>query len=118
MFLTIVLLLGLVYYSVRVYLENDAMIKARYLAKEYLEEKKISDSEEINKIISGFDYINNIGIKCVNYNLFFGIIVKILIFSIICIVRQEIWNANKKTGTKNFVILVTAAKITILDVEY
>ena len=87
MFLTILLLLGLVYYSVRVYLENDAMIKARYLAKEYLEEKKISDSEEINKIISGVDYINNIGIKCVNYNLFFGIIVKILIFAIICIVR-------------------------------
>ena len=87
MFLTILLLLGLVYYSVRVYLENDAMIKARYLAKEYLEEKKISDDEEINKIVSGFDYINNIGIKCVNYNLFFGIMVKVLIFSIICIVR-------------------------------
>lgn len=87
MFLTILLLLGLVYYSVRVFLENDAMIKARYLAKEYMEEKKISDDEEINKIVKGFDYINNIGIKCVNYNLFFGVIVKVLIFSIICIVR-------------------------------
>ena len=87
MFLTILLLLGLVYYSVRVFLENDAMIKARYLAKEYMEEKKISDDEEINKIVKGFDYINNIGIECVNYNLFFGVIVKVLIFSIICIVR-------------------------------
>ena len=86
MFLNILLLLGLVYYSVRVYLENDAMIKARYLAKEYMEEKNISSIDEINKIVSGFDYINNIGIKCVNYNLFLGIMVKVLIFSIICII--------------------------------
>ena len=86
MFLNILLLLGLVYYSVRVYLENDAMIKARYLAKEYMEEKNISSIDEINKIVSGFDYINNIGIKCVNYNLFLGIMVKVLIFSIISII--------------------------------
>ncbi len=86
MFLNILLLLGLVYYSVRIYLENDAMIKARYLAKEYMEEKNISSIDEINKIVSGFDYINNIGIKCVNYNLFLGIMVKVLIFSIICII--------------------------------
>ena len=85
-FLNIMLLLGLVYYSVRIYLENDAMIKARYLAKEYMEEKNISSIDEINKIVSGFDYINNIGIKCVNYNLFLGIMVKVLIFSIICII--------------------------------
>ena len=85
-FLNILLLLGLVYYSVRIYLENDAMIKARYLAKEYMEEKNISSIDEINKIVSGFDYINNIGIKCVNYNLFLGIMVKVLIFSIICII--------------------------------
>ena len=40
LFLAIFLVLGLVYYSIRTYLENDAMIKARFLAKEYMEEKQ------------------------------------------------------------------------------
>ena len=50
-FLSIYLLLSLVYYMVRIYLENDAMINAKYLAKEYMEEIKISSKEEINKIV-------------------------------------------------------------------
>lgn len=86
MFLNILVISSLVYYAVRVYLENDAMIKARYLAKEYMEEKKISTADEIEKIVSGFDKINNIGIKCTNYNLFLGIMIKILTFSVICII--------------------------------
>lgn len=86
-FLNIFLLLSLVYYMVRIYLENDAMIKARYLAKEYMEEKKISSGQEITKIISGFDKINNVGIKCVNYHFFLEIMVKVLIFSTICFIR-------------------------------
>lgn len=87
MFLTILTFLGLIYFMVRMYLENDAMIKARYLAKEYIEEKKISSLEEINKLINGFDKINKIGIKCINYNLFLSIIIKNIIFCIICIFR-------------------------------
>ena len=38
--ITTLAILGIVYLIVRMYLENDAMIKARYLAKEYMEEKK------------------------------------------------------------------------------
>ena len=87
MFLSVLLLFSLVYYMVRMYLENDAMIKAKYLAKEYMEEKKISTKEEIQKIVDGFDKINNIGIKCINYNMFLNIIIKILIFCVICIIR-------------------------------
>lgn len=87
LFLSILLLLGMAYYMVRIYLENDAMIKARYLAKEYMEEVKISDSEEIEKIVEGFDKINTIGIKCINYNLFLNNIIKVIIFAIICIIR-------------------------------
>ena len=70
MFLAILLILSMVYYVVRSFLENDAMIKARYLAKEYMEKKKISSQEEINRLIAGFDKINSVGIKCVNYNKF------------------------------------------------
>lgn len=84
-FLTILILFGFTQYIVRAYLENDAMIKARYLAKEYMNNKKISDGQEVEKIVKGFDNINDIGIKCVNYNLFLSVMAKTLIFSIICI---------------------------------
>ena len=87
MFLNILFLFSLVYYMVRMYLENDAMIKARYLAKEYMEEKQISKKEEIKKLVNGFDKINKIGIKSINYNIYLSIIIRILIFSIICIIR-------------------------------
>ena len=87
MFLNIFIIFGLIYYVVRSYLENDAMIKARFLAKEYMEEEKILRQDEINKIIKEYDKINNIGIKCVNYNLLMGILIKIIIISLICCIR-------------------------------
>lgn len=87
LFLSIYLLLSMVYYMVRIYLENDAMIKAGYLAKEYMEEEKISTPEEISKIVQGFDKINTLGIKCVNYQFFLNIIIKLFIFSLICMIR-------------------------------
>lgn len=87
MFLGIYLIFSLVYYMVRIYLENDAMINAKYLAKEYMEEIKISSKEEIDKIVKEFGKINDIGIRCVNYKFFLNIIVKLLIFLGICIIR-------------------------------
>ncbi len=86
MFLAILLILSMIYYTVRAFLENDAMTKARYLAKEYMEEKKISSQEEIDKLVDGFDKINNIGIKCTNYNLFIEIMMKVFIFAILCLI--------------------------------
>lgn len=84
MFLVIFLIFSMIYYMVRVFLENDAMIKARYLAKEYMEEKKISSPEEINQLVAGFDRINAIGIKCINYLFFREIMIKLLLLSILC----------------------------------
>ena len=84
-FLSILIILSFVYYMVRAFLENDAMIKAKFLAKQYMEDIKISTKEEIEKIVSGFEKINNKGIKCINYNLFLGCMIKILIFLIVCI---------------------------------
>ena len=83
MFLTIFLILSMIYYMVRVFLENDAMIKARYLAKEYMEEKNLSSPEEIKKLVAGFDNINDVGIKCINYLFFMQIMVKVLIIAIL-----------------------------------
>ena len=45
MFSNILLILSFVYYAVRIFLENDAMIKAEYVAKEYMEEQGISSKE-------------------------------------------------------------------------
>lgn len=85
MFLTIFLILSMIYYTVRIYLENDAMIKARYLAKEYMEEKKISSLEEIKKLVEGFDKINSVGIKCINYHFFMEIMIKTFVLAILCL---------------------------------
>lgn len=87
MFLAILVLMGLIYYVVRAYLENDAMIKARFLAKDYMEDKGISDQKEIEKIVNRLDELNDIGIKCVNFNLFTSTVIKNIIFCLICIVR-------------------------------
>lgn len=84
MFLVIFFILSMIYYSVRVYLENDAMIKARFLAKEYMEEKKISSPEEIQQIVAGFDKINRVGIPCITYYFFREIMMKVFLISFLC----------------------------------
>lgn len=87
MFLVILSIGGFIYYFVRSYLENDAMIKARFLAKEYLECKKISTKEEIQCIIDNLDKLNNVGIKSINYLLVASVITEIIAFCIICVIR-------------------------------
>lgn len=86
LYLNIFLLLSMVYYMVRVFLENDAMIKAKYLAKEYMQEKNISNKEEIEEIVDGFTRLNDAGIKVVNYQLFMQILIKVIIFSIVALI--------------------------------
>ena len=86
LFLAIFLVLGLVYYSIRTYLENDAMIKARFLAKEYMEEKNISTKKEIESVIKKYDELNDMGIKIVNFKFFEGIITKAVILSFIFLI--------------------------------
>lgn len=85
MFLAILVILGLVFYVVRTYLENDAMIKARFLAKEYMQEKDISTQNEIDRIVNKYDELNNIGIKVTNFQLLGKVFVKVIIFALICI---------------------------------
>ena len=63
------------------------MIKARFLAKEYMENKKISSKEEIKEIVDHFDKLNNIGIKSVNYALVSQVILVIITFCVICLIR-------------------------------
>ena len=86
LYLCIFLLLSMVYYMVRAFLENDAMIKAKYLAKEYMQEKSISTKDEIDKIIDGYTRLNDEGIKAVNYQLLLEILIKVIIFSVVALI--------------------------------
>ena len=82
LYLSIMLILSYTYYFIRSYLEDDAMIKAKYLAKEYFEETKISSPEEINSIIQSYEKINNIGIKTVNFQIMLQTLIKTIILAI------------------------------------
>lgn len=86
LFLIILILLGYMHYFIRSYLENDAMIKARFLAKEYMEESNILEKQEIEKLINQYDKLNNLGVKFTDFDLMFKTLVKFFIFALICLV--------------------------------
>ena len=82
----ILTILGLIYYFIRSMLEFDAMIKAKYVAKDYMEKCNCCTNEEIQEIVEGYDKLNNIGIKGANLELLFNIIIKVIIYCVICII--------------------------------
>lgn len=82
LYISIMITLSYIYYFVRSYLEDDAMIKAKYLAQEFMEEVKISSQEEINNIVQSYDKLNDIGIKTVNYQLMLETLIKVIILAI------------------------------------
>ena len=86
MYSNIFLILSFIYYVVRVFLENDAMIKAQYIAKEYMQEQAVATEEEVNKIFEGFQNLNKGLIKGTNCNLFTGIMIKLVIFNALALI--------------------------------
>lgn len=86
MFSNILLILSFIYYVIRVFLENDAMIKAEYVAKEYMEEQNISSPEEIKKVCNGFKKLNDGCIKGTNCSLFIKIMIKVVIFNVLALI--------------------------------
>ena len=86
LFLNIFLILSFIYYTIRIFLENDAMIKAEYLAKQYLEEKNISNKIEIKEIVKGFKDLNKEIVKSTNVNLFTKIMTKVVIFNLLALI--------------------------------
>ena len=70
LFSNIFLILSFIHYVIRIYLENDAMMRAEYLAKEYMKEQNISSDVEIHKVSDGFKKLNDKCIKGTNCNLF------------------------------------------------
>ena len=82
----ILLIFSFIYYAIRIFLENDAMIKAEYLAKEYLQEKQFANKTEIEKLANGFKELNKYGIIATNSNLFIKIMLKVVIFSLLALI--------------------------------
>lgn len=85
-FCNILLILSFIYYVIRIFLENDAMIKAEFIAKQYMEEQEISSKEEIKKVCEGFKEINNGCIKGTNCSLFVKIMIKVVIFNVLALI--------------------------------
>lgn len=73
-------------YIIRFSLENEAMIKAKYIAKDYIEEKKILNKDEENKLLEEYDKINNMGIPFMNYYIISMNIVKIMIYGFVSLI--------------------------------
>lgn len=73
----ILTMFAFIQFTVRAYLEIDAMTKSKYLAKEYMEKKKICTQNEINELIKEYDKINKIGIPFIVDNLFTSSLIKI-----------------------------------------
>ena len=86
LFISIFILMGFVFYFIRSYLETDAMTKARFLAKEYMEEENLLSKEEIQEIIDEYDKLNNLGIIATNYTLLNEIIIKTIVLIILMII--------------------------------
>ena len=82
----IFLILSFIYYVVRVFLENDAMIKAQYIAKDYMQKQDVVTEEEVNKIFEGFQNLNKGLIKGTNCNLFTVIMIKLVIFNVLSLI--------------------------------
>jgi hypothetical protein len=83
-------LFTLIEFSIRSFLEIDAMTKAKFLAKEYMQNKNFCTKEEIEKVIKQYEKINKIGIPFVIDNLLTNEIMMILIYNIICIIMKII----------------------------
>lgn len=84
--IAILMLFTLIEFSIRSFLEIDAMTKAKYLAKEYMEKRKLCTEEEKNKLIKEYENINKIGIPFVIDNLLTTGLFRNLIYTVICII--------------------------------
>lgn len=79
----ILLILSFIQFVVRGYLEIDAMTKSKFLAKEYMQKKKICTDEEIDELIKEYDKINEIGIPFTLDNLITNAFVRLCIYIVV-----------------------------------
>lgn len=84
--IAILMLIIIIQFAIRSFLEIDAMTRARFLAKEYMEKKKICTEEEIKSLLQEYEKINKVGIPFVIDNLLTNGLFRVLIYTLICII--------------------------------
>lgn len=83
----ILIFMSIILYFVRSFLENDAMTKAKFLAKDYMQcnNDKITQ-KNIDIVINNYDKLNDLGVVFVNFTLICQYMVKVIIFCIASII--------------------------------
>lgn len=76
----------LINFSVRAYLEIDAMTKSRYLAEKYMNKKNLCTKDEQEKLIKEYDKINKVGIPFTLYYLLTNSLIRIILYIAIAII--------------------------------
>lgn len=88
-YLTSYAVLTIIYITIRGYLENEAMSKAIYVAKEYMEsyakDKENITEQDIQKIVENYDELNKVGIPLTNFWLVAGCMIKLAILVVVTI---------------------------------
>ena len=82
----ILMLVMIIQFSVRSFLEIDAMTKAKFLAKEYMEKQKLCTDKEKEELLNEYDKINKVGIPFVIDNLLTTAFARVLIYCIISVI--------------------------------
>ena len=81
--IAILMLFMFIQFSVRSYLEIDAMTRAKFLAKEYMENKKLCSNQEKEILLKEYGKINKVGIPFTIFNLLTNGLIRIFIYTII-----------------------------------
>lgn len=76
----------LINFSVRAYLEIDAMTKSRYLAEKYMNQKNLCTKDEQEKLLKEYDKINKVGIPFTLYYLLTNSLIRIILYMAIAII--------------------------------
>lgn len=80
------IILSFIYYAVRSYLETDAMTKAPYVAKEYMEKSNKISKEELQIIMKQYEAINQIGVPIMNFYILMSAFIKIIVYIVIVMI--------------------------------
>ncbi len=81
--IAILMLFTMIQFAVRSFLEIDAMTRAKFLAKEYMEKKNLCTEEEKETLLKEYDKINKVGIPFTVDNLLTSGLIRVLIYTVI-----------------------------------
>lgn len=82
----ILLLFALIKFSVRGFLEIDAMTKSHYLAEKYIKSKNLITEKETENLLAKYDEINKIGVPFIIVRMITGSLIGISIYAIIAMI--------------------------------